>query len=99
MQYCREDDTLTPVQNGASGAAQLNTATLPATAGKVNYLEGFDISGGGATAASVIEVSITGLNGGTIKYELPIAAGATAPAFSNPTGMYSVRFPSPLPAT
>jgi hypothetical protein len=91
------DNTFTPAVNGASGAAQSNAAALPAVAGKTNYLEGFDITGGGATAASVIEVSVTGLNGGTIKFELPILAGVTGPM--NAQGGFSVRFPEPLPAS
>src|SRR5262245_19306863 len=93
----RIDNNFAPVQNGASGAAQLNTATLPAAANKTNYLEGFDITGGGATAASVTEVSVTGLNGGTIKFELPILAGVAGPM--NAQGGFSLRFPEPLPAT
>jgi hypothetical protein len=87
----------TPQVNGAAGAAQTNTATLPATAGKTQFLEGFDITGGGATAASVIEVSVTGLAGGTIKFEVNILAGATGPM--NAQGGVSVRFPTPQPAS
>jgi hypothetical protein len=91
------DNTFSPVVAGASGAAQSNAATLPAVAGKTNYLEGFDVTGGGATAASVIEVSVTGLAGGTIKFELNILAGVTGPM--NAQGGFSVRFPEPLPAS
>jgi hypothetical protein len=91
------DSTISPQANGAGGAAQTNTATLPATAGKTQYLEGFDITGGGATAASVIEVSVTGLAAGTLKYELNILAGVTGPM--NAQGGFSVRFPQPLPAS
>jgi hypothetical protein len=90
------DNTFTPAVNGASGAAQSNAAALPAVANKTNYLEGFDVTGGGATAASVIEVSVTGLKGGTIKYELNILAGVTGPM--NAQGGFFVRFPEPLPA-
>jgi hypothetical protein len=91
------DNTITPQVNGASGAAQSNAATLPATANRTQYLEGFDITGGGATAASIIEVSVTGLAGGTIKFELNILAGVTGPM--NAQGGFSVRFPEPLPAS
>ena len=90
------DSAITPVAGAASGAAQSNAASLAATAGKTNFLEGFDITGGGATAASVIEVSVTGLAAGTLKYELNILAGATGPM--NAQGGFSVRFPQPLPA-
>lgn len=82
---------------GASGAAQTNAATLAATTGKLNYLTGFDITGGGATAASVIDVTITGLLGGTVVYSLAVEAGATAPV--NAQGGLSVRFPHPVPAS
>lgn len=81
----------------ASGAAQTNAPALPAVADKTGYLEGFDISGGGATAASIVEVTVTGLLGGTIKYALPVVAGATANV--NALGGLSVRFPEPLPAS
>src|SRR5436305_11317599 len=91
------DNTFTPVVAGASGAAQSNAPVLAAVAGKTNYLEGFDITGGGATAASVIEVSVTGLSGGTLKFELNILAGVTGPM--NAQGGFSIRFPEPLPAS
>jgi hypothetical protein len=91
------DSAIAPVAGAASGAAQSNAASLAATANRTNYLEGFDITGGGATAASVIEVSVTGLAAGTLKYELNILAGATGPM--NAQGGFSVRFPQPLPAS
>jgi hypothetical protein len=96
----QQDNAITPLQKSASsgGAAQI-APSLPATAGKTNYLEGFDISGSGATAASVIEVNITGLNGGTLYYELPIVAGVNLAAFPLSGPVYSVRFPEPIPAT
>jgi hypothetical protein len=94
----QQDSSIAPIQNTASGAAQTNTATLAATAGKTNYLEGFDISGGGATAAAVIEVSITGL-ASALKFEMAVAAGAAANVNPLAPGYYSVRFPEPLPAS
>ena len=51
------DNAFGPIANGASGAAQSNAAALPAVANKTNYLEGFDITGSGATAASVPRIS------------------------------------------
>src|ERR1700736_2152853 len=91
------NNTISPQVNGASGAAQSNAATLPATAGRTQYLEGFDVTGGGATAASVIEVSVTGLAGGTLKFEMNVLAGVTGPV--NAQGGLFVRFPEPLPAS
>jgi hypothetical protein len=97
MSVVINDSAIQPIANGASGGAQSNAATLAATAGKTNFLEGFDITGGGATAASIIEVSVTGLAAGTLKYELNILAGVTGPM--NAQGGFSVRFPEPLPAS
>ncbi len=93
------NNNITPQVNGASGAAQQNVATLPATANRTQYLEGFDITGSGATSATVIEVSVTGLKGGTIKYECPIVAGVNLAAFPLSGPIYSIRFPEPLPAS
>ena len=63
----------------ASGAAQSNTATLTGVSGQYTYLEGFDLTGGGATGASIIEVTTTGMSTNP-KFEVAIAAGVTAPA-------------------
>jgi hypothetical protein len=86
-----------PQANGASGAAQSNAAALPATAGKTQYLEGFDVTGGGATAPSIIEVSVTGLAAGTLKFEMNVLAGVTGPV--NAQGGLFIRFPEPMPAS
>jgi hypothetical protein len=96
----QQDNAITPLVNGAKsgGAAQIAPA-LPAIVGKTNYLEGFDITGSGATGASVIEANIAGLNGGTIYYELPIVAGVNLAAFPLSGPVYSIRFPEPIPAT
>jgi hypothetical protein len=91
------DSAISPQANTASGAAQTNAAALPATANRTQYLEGFDITGGGATAAGMIEISITGLAAGTLKYEMNVLAGATGPV--NAQGGLSVRFPQPQPAS
>ncbi len=91
------DNQFSPVANGASGAAQSNAAALPAVAGKTNYLEGFDVTGGGATSAAIIEISVTGLAAGTLKYEMNVLAGVTGPM--NAQGGVFIRFPEPLPAS
>lgn len=65
-------------------AAATATATIPAVAGKTTYLSGIIITGAGATAASVVNPTITGLAGGTMTLTLPVVAGATlgnAPIF------------------
>jgi hypothetical protein len=91
------ESALAPQAAGASGAAQSNAASIAAVAGKMNYLTGFDVTGGGATAASVVEVSVTGLAAGTLKYEMNVLAGVTGPV--NAQGGLFIRFPDPLPAS
>jgi hypothetical protein len=84
------------LEASATGAAGAQTATLPATAGRMTYIEGFDVSGGGATAASVINITVTGITN-TTNHSTTILAGVTGPM--NAQGVYSVRFPTPIPAS
>jgi hypothetical protein len=96
----QQDNAITPiVASATSGGAAAIAPALAATAGKTNFLEGFTITGSGATGASVIEASITGLNGGTIYYELPIVAGVNLGAFPLTGNEFWVNFPEPIPAT
>ena len=62
----------------ATGAASAATVTQPASAGKTNYCTGFEVTGGGATGASVITVTLA--SGGTTiaNYNVTVPAGATA---------------------
>lgn len=56
-------------------------ATMPAVPGFRNVLCGFDISGGGATAASAISITTTGCAAGTNPaLRLVVPAGATTNA-------------------
>jgi hypothetical protein len=80
----------------AAGAAQSNAATLTGAAGRVTYLEGFDVTGGGATGASIVEISTTGL-ANNLKFEMNVAAGATAAV--NAQGGLFIRFPTPIPSS
>lgn len=68
----------TPV-NASSGnvANAATTATLAGAAGVFTWLTGFEVTGAGATAASVILVTVTGAQGGTLTYVLVVPAGAT----------------------
>lgn len=66
----------TPVVGAQAGAAAAISATLAGTAGTRTYLSGFTVTGAGATAASVIEVQVTGL-GTTMLYKVVVPAGAT----------------------
>jgi hypothetical protein len=51
-------------------------ATLPAVADKTNYLTGLDITAAGATAASVVSPTISGILGGTRTMTFAVPAGA-----------------------
>jgi hypothetical protein len=63
----------------ASGnvAAAVATATLAGAASVTTYITGFEITGAGATAASVVNITVTGTISGTLTYTLAVAAGAT----------------------
>jgi len=82
--------------SAASGnvAAAAATATIAAIADRINFLTGFTITGAGATAASVIAVTVTGLKGGTLTYNMAIPAGATAEVTP-----LNVHFTRPLEAS
>jgi hypothetical protein len=85
----------TPV--GASSGNQSNSAalsTLPAVAGVTNYMTGFVINVGGATAQALVNATITGLLGGTMNIAVSVPAGAT---LANPPIV--VTFPVPIPAS
>lgn len=83
------------VTNGAN----VNVA-LPAVVGKTNWVTGFDLSGSGATGASQIDVTLTGVSGGTPHFGFTIPAGVNLAAPLGVAGpVVSVRFPPPgLPA-
>lgn len=63
---------------GASGnvAAASAVATLDSDPGKTTYISGFQVTGGGATAASVINVVVSGTLGGSLTYNIAVPAGA-----------------------
>jgi hypothetical protein len=84
----------TPIYGGAaSGGAAPAVATLVIPAAKMGYIDGFDLDGLGATAGSAIAVTIAGLLGGTLTFQVGIPAGVTVP-FS-----LSRRFNPPLQAS
>lgn len=74
-----------------SVAAAVAAATLAADANQFNWLTGFDLTGSGATAASTIAITVTGLVGGTITFLMVVPAGAALAA----SGL-SKSFPIPL---
>lgn len=75
-------------------AAATATATLTSSASNMAWIFGFDVNGGGATAASVVDCTVTGLVGATAHYSLPVPAGV---AVALPS--LSIRFPEPIPAS
>jgi hypothetical protein len=91
-----------PLPSGAAGVAAASgnvanavaTATLPAVAGKTNYLSGFEVTGSGATAGLAVSVTVTGLLGGTLTYTYVAEAGALVG--NKPL---IVPFSPPLPAS
>jgi hypothetical protein len=94
------DNGLTP-QGGTAVAGSsgdvANASAVAAIAGvasKLNYITGFEVIGLGATAAGTVNVTVTGLAGGTMTYPLAIPAGVNT---QNP--MLSVQFAPPHPAS
>jgi hypothetical protein len=83
------------VANSSGNVANASgVATLPAASGKTTYLAGFSVRGAGATAASIVQVTVTGLAAGTMTFDLPVVAGATLS--NQPLDIY---FAFPLPAS
>lgn len=70
------------------------TASLPAVAGKTNYVTGFEITAGGATAAALVTATLAGVVGGPLSYTFGAPAGATTAAQP-----LIVEFATPLPAS
>ena len=85
--------TQTPVSIGATGANSSTVATLAAQAGKTNYLTGFEVTAGGATAGALINATVTGLSGGTLTYAISIPTGVTLGT------SLVVEFTQPIPAS
>jgi hypothetical protein len=85
----------TPVY-GASGAVSASpaVATITSAAGRTAYLNGFQVSGLGATAAGMAGITITGLVGGTLNFAFPVPAGVGVAA-----PPMVVNFQTPLQAS
>jgi hypothetical protein len=69
-------------------------ASLPAVAGKTNYISGFIITGAGATAAAVVDATLAGLLGGTEHFTITAPAGVTVGI-----APLNVNFNPPIPAS
>lgn len=84
-----------PVRGSSGNVANATaTASIPAVAGKTAYVAGFDITGSGATAASVVNPTLAGILGGTATYTLAVVAGATLG-----NQVLHVTFTPPFPAS
>lgn len=74
----------------SSGGAQANNSSIAAQVGSVALCSGFEITGGGATAALEVVATLTGVVGGPLSYVISVPVGATvginplAVAFSPP---------------
>lgn len=86
--------TQTMLAQSSANAAGTNNVSLGGAAGLTTYVTGFQITGGGATAASVITITLTGVVTQTQNYQLVIPAGAT----TSITPLI-VTFPTPVPAS
>lgn len=80
----------------AQVAAAANNQTLQASPGRRTYISGFTVDGLGATGASVINVTITGLLGGTLTYTVSVPAGA---GVALGAAALRIEFARPIPAS
>lgn len=85
--------TTTPVQSSQTNAANPITATLPAAPGALTYITGFEVTGGGATAGSIIQVTVAGINT-SMAYYIAVPAGAGVGITP-----LTVEFSTPIPAS
>jgi hypothetical protein len=79
--------------SSATGAAA-NNVTLAGVAGATTYITDFQITGLGATAATELTVTVTGILGGTKTYKVNVPAGVGVPITP-----LTVFFPRPIPAS
>lgn len=85
----------TPITASSGNVANATaTATLTAAAGVTTYISGFQITGGGATAAALVAATVVGIVGGTATYTYGVVAGAV---LANP--VLQVTFTPPVPAS
>lgn len=68
----------TPVTASSGNVAAASAvATLAGVSGKTTYITGFRCGGGGATAASLVNITVAGVISGTQTYTMGPVAGAT----------------------
>ena len=72
----------TTISNSSGNVANANAvATLPAVPGLVNYLTGFQAAASGATAGLAVNLTVTGVKGGTITLPFTFPAGILVGAY------------------
>ncbi len=86
-------ETIAVISASATGAAAALAPTL--TTDGMNFLActGFEITGAGATAASLVTATLTGCLGGTRSYVIAVPAGVSAGITP-----LVVKFDPPLPS-
>lgn len=84
------------ILTSASGnkANAVATATLTGTATTTVYINGFEVTGSGATTGLPVTVTITGILGGTLSYTYTFVAGVLLP-----NTQLNIQFTQPLPAS
>jgi len=72
----------TPVASSSGNVANASAvATLAAGGANVmTYISGFECTCGGSTAAATVNVTVTGILGGTMTYSFSTATGVDAPS-------------------
>ena len=90
-------ETQIAIQRFTSGqvANAAATATIPAVAGQLAVITGFEVYAGGATAGSLVDVTITGILGGTQSYPLAVPTGPTTLLWPP----LLITFDQPIPAS
>lgn len=79
--------------SGVVGAA-VAAAAIPAVVGKQAYITGFEVTASGSTAALPVDVTVTGIAGGTLTYTFSFPAGVLVGATP-----LIVEYPQPIPAS
>lgn len=83
----------TPIAASSTNANTAVIANLPGTAGAMTYITGFQVTSGGATAGSIVQVTVSPLDGATMNYSFAVPTGVT-----NSATPLIVTFPEPIPA-
>lgn len=79
--------------SGNASNSQLS-AVLPGAAGQTTYIEGFDVSSSGSTAAAITTVTVSDGSNLLLGWTYGTVAGATTM-----NERLQIRFPRPLPAS